>query len=244
MNQQYGNEKKEWGIVGLMIEVIHKEKMVVKSNKLPASRTSLYVSIGSLIIFLLLIGIYIYLLHTAVMKEWLASIRNLGVLGRVVTIFVQTLIDTVPVPGEFISIFLIELYGPVAGGIYSWIGGTLGAILAYHLSTWIARPVMEPLTRTYLKKVDKWMKKYGVMGLLIVRLVPIIPYHLINYAAGILRVNKKVFIWTTAIGIIPYTIAVSSLYSGLRHGSLVPLIFGVVIFAISVMVSFVLRRKT
>ncbi len=208
--------------------------------KKPTVRT---LSIGSLMIFLLLTGIYLYFVHTGAAKGWLESIRQLGVFGIVLGIMIQSLVNVIPAPGEFVSLFLIEIYGPVAGGFYSFIGGVLGAILAYCLSDWIARPIIEPMAKPYLEKIDRWLKKRGDIGLLIIRFVPLVPYHFINYAAGILRVNKMAFIWTTALGILPYTITISSIFAGFRYGKFLPFIIGGGLFILSSILSIVYRRK-
>ncbi|BAU28448.1 putative membrane protein YdjX (TVP38/TMEM64 family) [Aneurinibacillus soli] len=214
------------------------------SNKLDQSPPARYLSIAGLILFLLLTGIYMYLLHIGAAKEWLASIRHLGVSGIVLGIFIQTIVNALPVPGEFVSLFLIEVYGAVAGGFYSWVGGITGAVLAYYLSNWIARPLIEPLAKPYLEKVNQWLQRQGAIGLLFMRFVPLVPYHFINYAAGLLQVNRAAFIWTTVVGILPYTIMMSSLFAGLRYGKSIPFIVGAVLFILSSIVSIVLRKKT
>jgi uncharacterized membrane protein YdjX (TVP38/TMEM64 family) len=43
--------------------------------------------------------------------------------------------------------------------------------------------------------------------LLFIRLVPLISFNLVNYAAGLLGVGWWPFLWTTAIGILPLTVA-------------------------------------
>lgn len=208
--------------------------------KKPVARS---LSIGSLIIFLLFTGIYLYFLHTGSAKVWLESIRHLGAFGILLGIMIQTVVNIIPVPGEFVSLFLIEIYGAVAGGFYSWIGGILGAVLAYHLSSWLARPLIESLANPYLIKIDRWLQQQGDIGLLILRFVPLVPYHFINYTAGILGVNRRAFIWTTALGILPYTISVSSLFAGVRYGRFIPFILGGGLFILSFILSIVLRRK-
>ncbi|HKC31211.1 MAG TPA: VTT domain-containing protein, partial [Burkholderiales bacterium] len=44
-------------------------------------------------------------------------------------------------------------------------------------------------------------------ALLLVRLVPLISFNLVNYAAGLLGVGWWTFLWTTALGILPLTVA-------------------------------------
>ncbi|MEH7413812.1 VTT domain-containing protein [Neobacillus drentensis] len=219
------------------------ENVLLESYKEKKSLGARSLSIGSLVFFLLFTGLYLYELHTGAAKVGLESIRHLGYFGIVIGIFIQTVVNVVPVPGEFVSLFLIEIYGPVAGGIYSWIGGILGALLAYNLSNWIARPMIEPLAKPYLEKVQGWLQKQGDIGLLMIRFVPLVPYHFINYTAGLLQVNKKAFTWTTALGILPYTVSVSCLFAGVRHGKLIPFILGGGLFILSTVFSIVMRKK-
>lgn len=73
--------------------------------------------------------------------------------------------------------------------------------------------------------------------------LPLVPYHLINYTAGILRVNLMAFLWTTALGTLPYTISINSLFAGLRFGRFIPLIIGGTLFILSTILSIVFRRK-
>jgi uncharacterized membrane protein YdjX (TVP38/TMEM64 family) len=216
---------------------------MIQSSKVEKSKLSRGISMFSLILFLLLTALYIYYLRTGAAKEWLTSIRHLGFLGVVIGIIIQIIVNTLPVPGEFVSIFLIEVYGVVLGGLYTWIGGILGAILAFYLSRWLARPLIEPLAKPYLEKVDRWLQKKGDIGLLLIRFVPLVPYHFVNYASGLLRVNIKAFIWTTAIGILPFTITISSLYAGLRQGKMIPFMVGGGLFIMSAILSFFLRKK-
>lgn len=216
---------------------------VMKESSNIKNPTARLLSFGSLLIFLLLTGLYLYFLHTGTAKEWLESIRHLGFFGIILGIMIQTVVNVIPAPGEFVSLFLIEIYGPVAGGLYSWIGGIAGAVLAYYLSNWIARPIIEPLAKPYLEKIDHWLQRRGDAGLLFIRFVPLVPYHFINYAAGILGVDKRAFIWTTALGILPYTISVSSLFAGLRFGKLMPFILGGTLFILSSVLSLVFKRK-
>jgi uncharacterized membrane protein YdjX (TVP38/TMEM64 family) len=176
------------------------------------------IKVFSFLIIGCLIGYYIYVVHTGEAQNILDHIRNLGVLGCIIGIAVQTLTNIIPVPGEFISIALMEIYGPVWGGLFAWIGGITGAVGALYLTKWIAKPFFANMAQPYLEKMDEFIQKREHVGLLLIRFVPFVPYHLVNYAAGILNVKLWGFIWTTAIGILPFTLAMSALYAGLRHG--------------------------
>jgi uncharacterized membrane protein YdjX (TVP38/TMEM64 family) len=200
----------------------------------------------SIIVFILICGIiayYIYLLRIGEAQRIMSSIRNFGYSGILIGIALQALVNILPVPGEFTSIALMEIYGPIWGGLYSLIGGIIGAIGGMYLTRWIARPFFGKMVQPYIAKVEEWLKNRENLGMLLIRFVPLVPYHFVNYAAGLLKVKLWTFIWTTTLGIIPYTIAMSGLYAGVRRGSLVWGIIGCVICLVLAGISWMTRRN-
>jgi uncharacterized membrane protein YdjX (TVP38/TMEM64 family) len=202
-----------------------------------------YISILGLLFIAVVICYYIYLLRIGEAQRILKSIRNFGFAGILFGITMQTIVNMLPVPGEFTSIVLMEIYGPIWGGLYSWIGGVVGAVGGLYLTRWIAKPFFGKMVRPYLDKVDEWIKKREDMGLLLIRFVPLVPYHFVNYAAGLLNVRVWGFVWTTGLGILPYTVAVSGLYAGIRRGSIVWGITGCGIFLLLLGTSWYIKRR-
>ena len=49
------------------------------------------------------------------------------------------------------------------------------------------------------------MARRGVWAVVVCRLIPIVPYNLVSYAAGATRVPLGRFTWTTAVGVAPLT---------------------------------------
>jgi uncharacterized membrane protein YdjX (TVP38/TMEM64 family) len=202
-----------------------------------------YISIVGLLLISGIIAYYIYLLKIGEAQRIMNSIRNLGYFGILFGIALQALVNILPVPGEFTSIALMEIYGPIWGGLYSFIGGVVGAIGGMYLTRWIAKPFFGEMVKPYISKVDEWLKNKETLGLLLIRFVPLVPYHFVNYAAGLLNVKLWGFVWTTALGILPYTIAISGMYAGFRHGSLMWGMIGCGIFLVLIGISWIARRR-
>ncbi|MDH3391803.1 MAG: VTT domain-containing protein [Desulfobulbaceae bacterium] len=55
-------------------------------------------------------------------------------------------------------------------------------------------------------KIDAWSQEEGATALLVARLIPVISFNVVNYAAGLTKVSLWTFSWTTGIGILPMTI--------------------------------------
>lgn len=197
----------------------------------------------SILVIAGIISYYLYLVHTGEAERLINRIRDFGKIGIMIGILVQSIVNIIPVPGEFISIALMELYGPIWGGVYSWIGGVMGAVGALYLTKWIAKPFFGKLAQPFLQKVEEFTKKHETFGLLLIRFVPLVPYHFVNYTMGFLKINIWSFIWTTGLGILPYTIVMSGLYAGVRNGSILWGAIGVVIFILLLGLSWMIKGR-
>jgi uncharacterized membrane protein YdjX (TVP38/TMEM64 family) len=207
------------------------------------SANSKYIRILGLFMIACMICAYLYFLHTGQAQILMKAIQNLGLVGIIIGIAIQSLVNILPVPGEFVSIILMEIHGPLWGGVYAWIGGVIGAIGALYLTKWIAKPFFGKLAEPYLNKMEDFIEERENIGLLLIRFVPFLPYHFVNYAAGLLKINMWSFIWTTGLGILPFTIAMGAIYAGVRHGSWVWGVIGAAVFALLIGISWKTKKK-
>ncbi len=89
------------------------------------------------------------------------------------------------------------------------------------------------------------IERGGTTLLIAVRLIPILPFSLVSYAAGAARVSVWRFLWTTAVGYLPITAL--SVYFGTRLeglGLADPLVLGsaAVLLALLLVGHLVMRR--
>jgi uncharacterized membrane protein YdjX (TVP38/TMEM64 family) len=131
-----------------------------------------------------------------------------GAWAPVASMALMILHSFVPFPAELIAIANGMLFGLVWGTLVTWIGAMLGAALAFALARRYGRPLVDRLVAR-----EAWTGAEALHAccdprtLLLARLVPVISFNLINYAAGILGVGWWRFLWTTSLGILPITIA-------------------------------------
>ena len=102
------------------------------------------------------------------------------------------------------------LFGWFVGGLASVAGATIGATAIFL----IARTSLgEPLARRAgpkLAKVRAGFEANAMSYLLLLRLVPVLPFWLVNLAPALLGVPLKTYVIATFIGIIPATFAYAS----------------------------------
>lgn len=101
------------------------------------------------------------------------------------------------------------LFGGFIGALYTTIGATIGACIAFIICRYVFGDQIRRRYVTQLEYMEQTVKKYGAHFLLFVRLLPIFPFFLVNIIASLLPITFAVFAITTAIGIIPATLVYS-----------------------------------
>jgi uncharacterized membrane protein YdjX (TVP38/TMEM64 family) len=94
---------------------------------------------------------------------------------------------------------------------------TLSCVLAYGLARVVGPPVLDKLVGAErMARADALIDRGGWQILVLARLIPIVPYNLVSFAAGATRVPLWRFTWTTAIGVVPLTALTALLGSRLQ----------------------------
>jgi uncharacterized membrane protein YdjX (TVP38/TMEM64 family) len=114
-----------------------------------------------------------------------------------------------PVPLSGIMILCGFLFGRWRGVGLIAVAAPLGALLAMLASRYLFRvPVRRAAARrpralAWIEAADHGCEREGWYCLLLVRLTPVIPFALINLAAGLTRIRPQTFLWVTALGMLP-----------------------------------------
>lgn len=82
----------------------------------------------------------------------------------------------------------------------------LGAQAAFWTARSFGRSIVERHVHADRRaRIDRWIAENGTFALLTTRVIPVVAFNLVNYAAGLARMRWWTFTWTTAIGILPLT---------------------------------------
>lgn len=89
----------------------------------------------------------------------------------------------------------------------------LGAYLAFYLAKSFGRPVVNRfVAERLMNKFDTFFERDGLKGIFILRLIPLVSFNALNYAAGLTKMTFWDFTWTTGLGILPAGILIGILY--------------------------------
>lgn len=145
-------------------------------------------------------------------KSVVQWVRSWGAWGVLASLALMVAHSFLPFPAEVVAVANGMIYGPVWGAIITWLGAMLGASTAFGLTRWLGWPFVERwLTPKSRCQLTRWSHLHGATVLLACRLMPVVAFNLINYAAGLAGLSWWTFLWTTALGILPLTILLAIL---------------------------------
>lgn len=120
------------------------------------------------------------------------------------------------VPASALTIGGGFLFGVYVGAPAVVIGATVGACLLFLAAKTSLGETLKSIAGPFLSKMEKGFNENALSYMFTLRLIPIFPFAVVNIAPAILGAKFRDYFITTALGIIPGTIAYTLIGSGLR----------------------------
>ena len=118
-------------------------------------------------------------------------------------------------PGSVLTLAGGALFGPVLGTVYNLTGATLGATLAFLIARYLASDWVSERAGGRVKQLIKGVEGEGWRFVAFVRLVPLFPFNLLNYALGLTRIRLLDYALASFIFMAPGALAYTYLgYAG------------------------------
>ncbi|HET7417432.1 MAG TPA: VTT domain-containing protein [Solirubrobacterales bacterium] len=148
-------------------------------------------------------------------EEVRAQIDRLGLAGPLLILALALLHSVVFYPAEIVDAAAGFAYGFFPAMALVMTGWLLNGLLCWVVGRSIARPLFDRwFGEERFERVERAIERGGATLLLAMRLIPILPFSIVSYAAGAARVPLWRFVWTTALGYLPITAI--SVYFGTR----------------------------
>lgn len=172
-------------------------------------------------------------------------LQDLGWLAVPACLVLMTVSAVIPIPAELPAMLNGAVLGLWAGSAVTWCGAMLGAWISFRGAVWLhERFGPRWLGSRGQARVAALGQGTGVAELIVLRLTPIVAFHLVNYAAGVARIPEGRFLWTTALGIVPGVFAFTASGMAVAHWMSHPAVkWGALVFVI-VLVGWRLRRRS
>ncbi len=148
----------------------------------------------------------------AALEPW---IQGAGAAAPLVFMCIYALGAVFFLPGSVLTLAGGALFGPVWGTFYNVTGATIGATLAFLVARYLAAHWVEERTGGRLKQLKQGVEAEGWRFVAFVRLVPLFPFNLLNYALGLTRIRLSHYVMASYVCMLPGAIAYTYLgYAG------------------------------
>ena len=139
------------------------------------------------------------------LRDWAESVGPWFPLAFLVA---HIIVTVVPVPRTAFTLAAGLLFGKAFGVLIAVLASTGSAVLALLLVRAAGWQLNRLVRHRAIDRVDERLRERGWPAILSLRLIPLVPFSAINYAAGASRVRLLPFTLATLAGVVPGTAAV------------------------------------
>lgn len=164
--------------------------------------------ISMIIVFILIYKVFLQGITAQSIRDW---VSGFGVMAPIAYIFVWAILPIFFFPVPVLALAGGLSFGLVDGTIYTLTGAMVNSSLMFLLANILAKDMVSKYLEDKLP--DKWWDRFqsadgkeGFLIVLICRLIPIMPYNVINYVAGLTKIRFSNYFLATLIGIFPGTV--------------------------------------
>ena len=143
----------------------------------------------------------------AYVPEFAAWVDGLGIWGPVVFMVGYAVAVVGFAPGSILTLAAGAIFGLLEGTVYVFFAATVGASLAFLVSRHLARSAIERRLagNARFAAIDRAVGAEGRKIVFLLRLSPVFPFNLLNYALGLTRVRFADYV-AASLGMLPGTL--------------------------------------
>ena len=167
-------------------------------------------------------------------------VGNAGLLAPVVYV-VLLVVQAVlaPLPAPALAMGAGYSFGIYEGFLLTWFGALVGGVISFWISRWLGRDFVAGSER--MQRLDRYVEEHGTITIFILRLLPLVSFDAISYAAGLSGISFWRFFVATALGMLPGTLAFVSLGGASSSTGFALVLIGLAVLAAA---AYLYQRRT
>lgn len=150
-------------------------------------------------------------LTPAALRDYIRSFGQLAVLAYIIAYALDTISILPPIAPLSLAAGLA--FGKFWGALYLMTAALIGTSATFMIGRYFGRGLIEKILKGKFKDLDDKLAERGFMTVLFFRVIPLVPYEVLNYAGGLSRIKFKDYFLATFLGLIPGVI-VSAFFGG------------------------------
>lgn len=180
------------------------------NERSPVKKLLILAALAALVVAYFALGLGQYLtfdgMKTAV-GQWNAFYAENPALVLAAFFLAYVAVTAASLPGAAIMTLAAgALFGLVAGTVLVSFASTLGATLAFLSSRYVLRDSIEARLGERIKAINGGLERDGAFYLFSLRMIPVVPFFVVNLVMGLTRIRLVTFIWVSQIGMLLGTI--------------------------------------
>ncbi|HBL13439.1 MAG TPA: TVP38/TMEM64 family protein [Cyanobacteria bacterium UBA11162] len=190
-----------------------------------------------IIVCIIATGLGVYLLadiDQAQLQTWL---KQAGIWAPLIYIILYTVGTILILPSTPLNLSGGAIFGVWWGTIWTSIAAMVAAVVAFAFTRTVGREVVARKLAGRWEAMDAEMRQGGLFYMFAIRLLPIIPYGLVNFAAGLTSIRFRDYLVGTLLGTVPGILPFVMMGSGLqalKSGDILPLMFALALIGMLV----------
>ena len=175
------------------------------------------VLVASLAAAIIWLGFHRELLQPATVER---ELQRFGAWAPILFLLLYTLATVLFVPGSLLTVAGGALFGSIWGTLWNLSGATLGATLAFLVARYLASDWVAARSGERLGRLMRGVEEEGWRFVAFVRLLPLFPFNLVNYAFGLTRIRLGDYVLASFVCMAPGALAYTYLgYAGREAAS-------------------------
>lgn len=154
-------------------------------------------------------------------------LNQLGIWAPIIYIVLYTVATLLVLPSTALNLTSGAIFGIWLGTLWTSIAAIIAAIVAFAFTRTVGREMVASNLAGRWQAIDAEMSQGGLFYVFAIRLLPLIPYGLVNFAAGLTSIRfRDYFLGTilgTVPGVLPFVMLGSSGLQAIKTGKYLPL---------------------
>ena len=140
-------------------------------------------------------------LTPAAIRDYIQSFGNYAAIAYMAAYTLNTISIFPPIAPLSLTAGLA--FDAAWGALYLMIAAMIGTSCTFFISRFFGRALAEKALKGKFKDLDEKLERNGFMTILFFRVVPLVPYEVLNYASGLSKIKFKDYSLATFLGLIP-----------------------------------------
>lgn len=178
------------------------------------------------LICIIVTALGIYLLGGLNPEQIQAWLKKMGIWAPIIYIILYTIGTILILPSTPLNLSGGTLFGIWWGTLWTTVAAIVAAVVSFAFTRTIGRDYIAKKLAGRWEAIDAEMRQGGLFYMFAIRLLPIIPYGIVNFAAGLTSIRFRDYFIGTTLGTVPGILPFVMMGAGLQalsRGNIFPL---------------------